>query len=49
MIKLIIAAALIGAVCAQNTSLPTVDLGYQVYKASAFNVRSDPLSPFIPN
>lgn len=33
-------AALVGSVYAQNSSsLPTVDLGYQVYRASGFNVR----------
>jgi len=31
-------AALLGAVYAQNTSLPTVDLGYEIYRASGFNV-----------
>lgn len=33
-------AALVGAVYAQDlSSLPTVDLGYQIYRASGFNVR----------
>ncbi len=31
-------AALLGAVLAQNTSLPTVDLGYEMYRAADFNV-----------
>ena len=29
---------LVGAAFAQNTSLPTVDLGYEIYRASGFNV-----------
>jgi acetylcholinesterase len=41
MLKLLgTAAALLGAVHAQNsTSLPEVDLGYEIYKAASFNVR----------
>ncbi|CAO2656079.1 Nn.00g048820.m01.CDS01 [Neocucurbitaria sp. VM-36] len=31
------AAALLGAVYAQNSSLPTVDLGYEIYRAAGFN------------
>ncbi len=31
-------AALLGAALAQNTSLPTVDLGYEIYRAADFNV-----------
>ena len=30
--------ALLGGVCAQNTSLPVVDLGYEIYRASGYNV-----------
>jgi hypothetical protein len=37
------AAALIGAAYAQNSSLPTVDLGYEIYQASGFNVRDSPM------
>lgn len=40
MLKLLGAAALLGAVYAQNSSLPEVDLGYEVYRAAGFNVRS---------
>lgn len=42
MFKLFSAAALLGAAFAQNsnsTSLPTVDLGYEIYRAATFNVR----------
>lgn len=41
MLRLAATAALLGAaVYAQDSaSLPTVDLGYQVYRASGFNVR----------
>jgi hypothetical protein len=35
-------AALVAAVCAQNSSLPTVDLGYEIYRASSYNVRDNP-------
>jgi hypothetical protein len=39
MVKLLgAAAALLGTVAAQNTSLPVVDLGYEIYRASSFNV-----------
>ena len=37
-----VAAALLGAVSGQystNGSLPVVDLGYEIYQASNFNVR----------
>lgn len=38
MFKLVVAAtALVAAVGAQNTSLPIVDLGYQLHRASNFN------------
>jgi acetylcholinesterase len=42
MVKLFGAVALLGAVAhAQNTtSLPEVDLGYEIYRAASFNVRS---------
>jgi acetylcholinesterase len=39
MLQLAAAAALIGAAYAQHSSLPTVDLGYEIYQASGFNVR----------
>jgi acetylcholinesterase len=41
MLKFWSAAALLGAVYAQQsaTTLPTVDLGYEVYRAAGFNVR----------
>lgn len=39
MLKLLSAATLLGAVFAQNSSsLPTVDLGYEIYRAATFNV-----------
>ena len=39
MLKLFSAAALLGAAFAQNSSsLPTVDLGYEIYRAANFNV-----------
>jgi hypothetical protein len=38
MLKLLGVAALLGAVYAQNASLPEVDLGYEVYRATGFNV-----------
>jgi hypothetical protein len=38
MSKLLIATALIGAAYAQNTSLPEVNLGYEIHQASSFNV-----------
>lgn len=39
MLKLFTAAALLGAAYAQNSSaLPTVDLGYEIYRAATFNV-----------
>lgn len=43
MLKLIGAMALLGAAAhAQNTtSLPQVDLGYEIYRAASFNVRSN--------
>ncbi|KAG9380385.1 PnbA Carboxylesterase type B [Pyrenophora tritici-repentis] len=37
MLYLATAAALMGAVYAQNSSLPTIDLGYEIYRASGFN------------
>ncbi|KAJ4365578.1 hypothetical protein N0V83_008198 [Neocucurbitaria cava] len=37
MLKIFGAAALLGAVYAQNSSLPTVDLGYEIYRAASFN------------
>ncbi|KAF1843649.1 carboxylesterase family protein-like protein [Cucurbitaria berberidis CBS 394.84] len=37
MLKIFGAAALLGAVYAQNSSLPTVDLGYEIYRAAGFN------------
>ncbi|KAF9701169.1 hypothetical protein EKO04_000475 [Ascochyta lentis] len=38
MLKLFSAAALLGAAFAQNSSaLPTVDLGYEIYRAATFN------------
>jgi hypothetical protein len=40
MLKLLATTALLGAACAQNKSLPEVDLGYEVYRAAGFNVRS---------
>lgn len=43
MLQLAAAAALIGAAYAQNSSLPTVDLGYEIYQASGFNVRQSSL------
>ena len=39
MLSLLTAAALFGAVFAQNSTLPEVDLGYEVYRAAGFNVR----------
>ena len=36
--KLLGAVALVGLVSAQNAPLPTVDLGYEVYRAASFNV-----------
>ena len=42
MLRLATAAALLGATYAQyaqQSPLPTVDLGYQVYRAAGFNVR----------
>ena len=38
MLRLLSVAALFGAVYAQNSSLPEVDLGYEVYRAAGFNV-----------
>jgi len=39
MLRLLLSvAALFGAVFAQNSSLPEVDLGYEVYRAADFNV-----------
>jgi hypothetical protein len=38
MLHLAVAAALISAAYAQNSTLPTVDLGYEIYRASSFNV-----------
>ncbi|KAF2827253.1 alpha/beta-hydrolase [Ophiobolus disseminans] len=37
MLKLLSAAALLGAVYAQNVSLPEIDLGYEIYRAAGFN------------
>ncbi|KAH6714768.1 carboxylesterase family protein-like protein, partial [Leptodontidium sp. MPI-SDFR-AT-0119] len=37
MLRLLSVAALFGAVYAQNSSLPEVDLGYEVYRAAGFN------------
>ncbi|KAI8939663.1 hypothetical protein NX059_003420 [Plenodomus lindquistii] len=37
MMKLFAAAALLGASWAQNSSLPEVDLGYEIYRAAGFN------------
>lgn len=37
MLKNLGIAALIGAVYAQSSALPTVDLGYEIYRASTFN------------
>lgn len=45
MLQLAAAAALIGAAYAQNSSLPTVDLGYEIYQASGFNVRIPSSNP----
>lgn len=36
--KVLGVAALVGVACAQSTSLPTVDLGYEIYRATGFNV-----------
>lgn len=36
--KAFVTAALLGAVVAQNTTLPQVDLGYEIYRAASFNV-----------
>jgi hypothetical protein len=38
--KLLGAAAFFGAVYAADSSLPTVDLGYEIYRAANFNVSS---------
>lgn len=41
MLKLFSTAALLGAAFAQSSnssSLPTVDLGYEIYRAATFNV-----------
>lgn len=41
MLSLRVAATLIGVVYAQyDSSLPTVDLGYEIHRASNFNVRA---------
>lgn len=37
MLRVLGTAALAGAVYAQNSSLPTVDLGYEIYRAASFN------------
>jgi hypothetical protein len=39
MLKLFGVAALLGAVHAQSTPLPEIDLGYEIYQAAGFNVR----------
>lgn len=43
MFRALSVAALFGAVygqnATQNTSLPTIDLGYEIYRAASFNVR----------
>lgn len=40
MLHLAATAALMGVAYAQNSlSLPTVDLGYEIYRAAGFNVR----------
>jgi acetylcholinesterase len=44
MLHLAAAAALLGVAYAQNSTLPTVDLGYEIYRASTFNVRLSPWS-----
>lgn len=36
--KLVATAALLGVSFAQNSSLPEVDLGYEIYRAASFNV-----------
>lgn len=39
MMNILATAALVGAaLAAQNTSLPKVDLGYEIYQAASFNV-----------
>ncbi|KAF2033354.1 alpha/beta-hydrolase [Setomelanomma holmii] len=47
MLKLFGAAALVGAVYAQNASLPQVDLGYEIYQAAGFNACYLVLSCFL--
>ncbi|KAF2849261.1 carboxylesterase family protein-like protein [Plenodomus tracheiphilus IPT5] len=37
MMKLFVVAALLAASFAQNSSLPEIDLGYEIYRASSFN------------
>ncbi|KAH7417834.1 carboxylesterase family protein-like protein [Cadophora sp. MPI-SDFR-AT-0126] len=37
VLRLLSVAALFGAIYAQNSSLPEVDLGYEIYRASGFN------------
>jgi hypothetical protein len=39
MLRLIGAAALLGTAFTQDTTLPQIDLGYEVYQAASFNVR----------
>jgi hypothetical protein len=44
MMKIAVAATLLGSAYAQyettaNSSLPVVDLGYEIHQASSFNVR----------
>jgi hypothetical protein len=38
MLKLLAATTLLGAVYTQNSSLPEVDLGYEIHQAASFNV-----------
>lgn len=38
MFMLLSVIALLGAVHAQGSSLPEVDLGYEIYRAGSFNV-----------
>lgn len=46
MLSLLGLVALVGAAYAQNTSLPIVDLGYEIHRASNFNVGSPLYSGF---
>jgi hypothetical protein len=45
MLKLFGVAALLGAVHAQSTPLPEIDLGYEIYQAAGFNVRNQTYYP----